>query len=308
MQFLYLLERCRMPGLNEFMLLITNLGSETVFLVLALVTFWCLDKRAGYYLISIGVTGTTVSQFLKLMFRVPRPWVIDPNFTILEAARADAGGFSFPSGHTQDAVGTFGALALLLEKKWQKAICIAIAVVVPFSRMYLGVHTPLDVGVAAVLALILVFILRPVVYSKSQDAMKALFAVMIVLCLGFVLYAAYYPFPADVDPENMTHGLENACALFGALLAVAVSYVVDEKKTHFPVKAVWWAQILKILGGLAVTLAAKEGLKIPLNFLIPAPMAARFVRYFLTVLVAGTFWPMSFARFSRMGNPKESEK
>ena len=42
MSFLYLLEKIRMPVLNEFMLLITKLGEETAFLVAALIVFWCV--------------------------------------------------------------------------------------------------------------------------------------------------------------------------------------------------------------------------------------------------------------------------
>mgnify|MGYP002516513380 CR=1 FL=1 len=37
MQFLYLLEKIRVPGLNELMLTITHLGEETAFLVIALI-------------------------------------------------------------------------------------------------------------------------------------------------------------------------------------------------------------------------------------------------------------------------------
>lgn len=33
----------------------------------------------------------------------------DPNFTIVESARAEATGYSFPSGHTQNAIGLFAA-------------------------------------------------------------------------------------------------------------------------------------------------------------------------------------------------------
>ena len=88
MQILYWLESIRMPGLNEFMLAVTTLGEETAFLVMALIFFWCVDKRKGYYVMSVGFLGTLASQFLKLTCRVPRPWVLDPNFTILEQARA----------------------------------------------------------------------------------------------------------------------------------------------------------------------------------------------------------------------------
>jgi hypothetical protein len=87
MEMLYFLEKIRMPGLNEFMLLITHFGEETAFLVAALIVFWCVDKQKGYYVMTVGFIGTMVNQFLKLACRVPRPWVLDPDFTILEQAR-----------------------------------------------------------------------------------------------------------------------------------------------------------------------------------------------------------------------------
>ena len=92
MQMLYWLESIRMPGLNELMLTVTTLGEETAFLVLALIFFWCVDKKKGYFLMAVGFIGTMVNQFLKLLFRIPRPWVLDPNFTILEQARDAAAG------------------------------------------------------------------------------------------------------------------------------------------------------------------------------------------------------------------------
>ena len=49
MEFLYLLEKIRVPRLNELMLAVTELGGEMPFLIIALVVFWCVDKRRGYY-------------------------------------------------------------------------------------------------------------------------------------------------------------------------------------------------------------------------------------------------------------------
>ena len=76
MEFLYFLERIRVPILNELMLLVTQLGEETAFLVIAMIIFWCVDKKKGYYILAVGFIGTLANQFLKLWFRVPRPWVI----------------------------------------------------------------------------------------------------------------------------------------------------------------------------------------------------------------------------------------
>ena len=92
MDFLYLLEKIRMPGLNEFMLTVTHLGEETAFLVLALIVFWCVDKYQGYYLLGVGLFGNLCNQFLKIVCRIPRPWVKDPDFHALEDAIPEATG------------------------------------------------------------------------------------------------------------------------------------------------------------------------------------------------------------------------
>ena len=305
MKVLYFLESIRMPGLNEFMLGITRLGEETAFLVAALIVFWCVDKRKGYYVMAVGFAGTMASQFLKLLCRVPRPWALDPDFTILEQAREAADGYSFPSGHSQSAVGTFGAIAATSKNKWVKGVCIALCVLVPLSRMYLGVHTPADVLVGAGMALALVWLLRRWI-MEGDRGMLILISLLTAMAVGLLLYTTCWPFPADVDQENLASGVKNAYTLLGCMLGIAVVYPVEKKYVRFSTEARWWAQILKVILGLAVVLLVKEGLRAPLDGIFGGHMAARMIRYFLVVLAAGILWPMSFGWFSRMGR-KSSE-
>jgi hypothetical protein len=124
MSVLYFLEGIRTPVLDRFFSLVTHLGSETLFIVIAIAVFWCVNKRTGYYLLTVGFFGTLLNQFLKLTCQIPRPWVRDPNFTIVEAARADATGYSFPSGHTQSITGSMGCLARSSKKGWVRLVCI----------------------------------------------------------------------------------------------------------------------------------------------------------------------------------------
>ena len=303
MEFLYLLEQIRFPALNELMLAVTTLGEETAFLVIGLIIFWCVDKRKGYFVMSVGFMGTMVNQILKLAFRVPRPWVLDPDFTILEQARAAAGGYSFPSGHTQSAVGTFGSIAAFADKKWQRWSCVILAVLVGFSRMYVGVHTPADVLVATACAVILILCLKKQVLSGEQRSMKAVFAGMIGLAILFMVYVNFWKFPADMDPDNMTSGFKNAYTMLGCTIGMALVYVADKKWLDFSVEAPWWIQILKCAGGLLLVLAVKKFLRAPLELLMPL-YPARAIRYFFVVLTAGILWPMSFRYFSKLGVKK----
>ena len=92
MSFLYLLESIRNPVLDFFFSLITYCGDEIVFMAVGMIVFWCVSKKEGYYLLCVGFLGTVINQFLKMVCRIPRPWVKDPNFTIVESAREAASG------------------------------------------------------------------------------------------------------------------------------------------------------------------------------------------------------------------------
>jgi len=301
MGVLYFLENLRMPVVNELMLAITTLGEETAFLALALIFFWCVDKKRGYLLMSVGFLGIMANQFLKLWFRIPRPWVVDPNFTILEQAREAASGYSFPSGHTTTAFATFGSIAASTRKRWVSAAMLLLAALVGFSRMYIGVHTPADVLVGALTSLLLIVVLRNWILSGSEKRMKIILAAMLAAAVGLLLFVERYPFPADIDAHNLESGIKNAYTMIGSLAGVAIVYVLDEKYLDFNTGAIWWVQILKAALGLGIVLLVKEGLRAPLDALFAGHMAARAVRYFMIVLTAGTLWPLTFDWFSRLG-------
>ncbi len=300
MNFLLILEKIRMPGLNEFMLAITQLGDETAFLIIALILFWCVDKRQGYYILSVGFIGTLANQFMKLWFRIPRPWVLDENFTILEQAREGASGYSFPSGHTQSAVGTFGGIAYTTKNKVVRLACIVITILVPFSRMYIGVHTPLDVLTAGAVAVALIILLRPIVLKNHGKYIPVLLGIMTLLAVAYLCFVEFHPFPENIDPQNLASGRQNAYTLLGALLGLLIVYFVDEKWLDFQTSAVWWVQVLKVAGGLILVLLIKSGLKNILNTLMGETIG-RTARYFLIVITAGIIWPRTFKWFAKFG-------
>lgn len=302
MEILRFFESIRTAFGDTFFSIITQLGEETIFIVLGIIFFWCVNKYEGYYLLSIGFLGTILNQFLKLAFRIPRPWVKDKNFTIVESAREAATGYSFPSGHTQSSVGIFGGIACWHSNKIIRTICIIIAVLVPISRMYLGVHTPLDVGVSVIFALVLIFVLHPLVKKSIQNpnTLRIMFAVMTLLALGYLLYVNLYNFPSDIDMHNYESGLKNGYKMFGCTLAIWLSYEIDSRFIHFETKAALPAQILKLVLGLIPVLLIKTFLKSPLVAIIGNQYIADGVRYFILAAFAGCIWPMTFKWFSKL--------
>lgn len=117
------------------------------------VLFWKHRRTFEAKVFLLAIAGTEIlGVILKYVVRRPRP--------------ADATGFafgpSFPSGHTLAATGLYGILAFLLAREKPRrawhivaiAILVAIIVLVPIARVYLGVHWPydtvasLDIGIA----------------------------------------------------------------------------------------------------------------------------------------------------------------
>lgn len=307
MDILYALEKIRTPFWNGVMSAVTQLGGEVIFIVAAVVVFWCVSKWEGYYLMTIAFCGTVLNQFLKLICRVPRPWVRDPNFTIVESARAEATGYSFPSGHTQNAIGLFGGMARWGGRRWVRLGLTVLALVIAFSRMYLGVHTPADVGVSLVLAAALVLGLYPLMRRAQEKPryMGYVLVAMLVVSGAFVVFVEAYGFSADTDAENLASGIGNAWKMLGAVAGMTLAWLLDRRYIHFETQAVWWVQVIKVAVGMALLLAIKSGLKAPLLALLGHEGLAGGVRYFLLVLVAGAVWPLVFRPMSKWGKGKK---
>lgn len=307
MAFLKLLESLRTPAGEWLAGVITLLGEETFFTVLGLIIVWCCNKKWGFRFLLTGLTGTAVNQLLKAIFLVPRPWILDPEFTIVESARAGATGYSFPSGHTQSAATVFGVLALWARKKWVTVCCVLAVLLVGFSRMYLGVHTPLDVGVSLGTGLITVLGLHGL-FQWAEGSLRrqaCLGGGISLFVLALVLYVTLAPARPGSDPFFDAHGVDAAWKLLGSTLGIVIAWLVDGCWLHFDTGAVWWAQVCKLALGLALVLGIRVGLKPLLGALVGDAAWAGGVRYLLMTLVGGILWPMTFGFWGRLGRRRE---
>ncbi len=303
MEILRALAAVRTPFWNTVLGYTTYLGEQTVFMAVGLIILWCVDKKWGYRLFYMGLLGSAVNQLLKGVFLLPRPWVIDPSFQIVESARAAATGYSFPSGHTQGAAMLFGGLALWRRRKWVTVACVIVVLIVGFSRLYLGVHTPLDVGVSLLCGVLMVWLMS-YLFQKADSGRGALYVIGgagMLLCAASLLYVLIAPTSAKNVAEFDAQGLKSTFTLLGAMAGLIVIWWLDDRYLHFTVKAVWWAQILKCIGGIGVLLLVRAALKYPLDALFGGYEAADAVRYFLVTVAAGGLWPMTFSFFSRLG-------
>ena len=295
MPFLYALSAFRTPWLSGIMSLLTHFGDAALFVVVGLLLYWCWDKKKARYVLAVGLAGTVIGNCLKNVFRVPRPWLLDENFSIVESARARATGYSFPSGHTQVGVGLYGSLALMLKNRWAKLATLAMAVVIPFSRMILGVHTPLDTGFAALVSVVLIFALRPCM--KTEKGMAVTLAALGAAGILMLTWTALLPAgeTSEQDVTNLREGLKAACMSAAALAAMFAAYEADERFLHFETAGSLKTQLAKSALGLACT-----GILFGLVHFIPeTSLVLRFAGYFVTVCFATIVWPMTFPWFRK---------
>lgn len=300
MSFLYFLERLRNPVCDFFFLTVTHLGEELAFLAIALLFFWCVNKRQGYYMLMTGFFGLAINQTLKITLKIRRPWQIDPNFSPISGAIAEATGYSFPSGHTQTACGTFGVIATVAKRRAVKVLAIVIAFLVAFSRMYLGVHTPWDVLASVGVATFLIVVLEPFFSTdeKMRRSMPYMIGLIVTISCAYLIYSAIV-YNADLEESNFISGFQSGCTLVGCALGFIPVYIMDNRFTKFSTEGKWYSQIIKVVIGVALTIALKELLKIALVPIL-GHFYERILRYFLIVVFAGGIWPMTFGFFSSL--------
>lgn len=299
------LAEIRTPFWDSVMSAVTVLGQEIFFIIIAEILLYCYSKKSGYKFLFMFGIGTVISQALKFVFMIDRPWKIDPDFRIVESARAAATGWSFPSGHTQSAFMMYFGTARVFKKKWLWAAAAAIVLLVSFSRMYLGVHTLLDVAAALVIGAVLLLITE-LLFSRFGDRpgfSSLMLGAASVISLVYLIVIMVF----DKGYELYADDLGTAATVFGLVFGSFCGSIVERKFIDFDTKAVWWVQIIKVVLGTAIMLGIRFGLK-PLFKLIYDSPLMNAPRYFLMVFVGIAVYPILFRVLALFGNKKKESR
>ncbi len=293
MNFLYWLQSIRQPFLDAVMSCVTYLGSDIIIIASLCIAYWCLNKKLAYKLgFTYFISGLLV-QGLKVACRIERPWVRDSRLYPVEAAKAGATGYSFPSGHTQGVTGLFSSLAFHIKKTWTSIAAAIIIVLVIFSRMYLGCHTPADVGVSFAIT-ITTSVLVSLIYDrvKINAAKRTGIAIAIeVISAALIGYCAYVV-SAGLSTPALTMDCFKAA---GAGIGFGIGWYIETSYIKFDPKASpnIGIQIVKFIIGLGIALALKEGIKAVFG----EGIVVSIIRYAVLVLWVIGLYPLIIRRF-----------
>ena len=178
LQFLLWLKEMRGPFQDGFFLFLN--WFDTAYFPLVLISFaWLGFSRQwgirAFYLTSFALVSTVLA---KLAFAIPRPCHLIENLCLYPPTS-----YGFPSGGAANAMIVGSMLILYCKHRLAWPIAIIYFVLISFSRMYLGVHFPLDVLGGWVLGALIVTLFYYTVEQIEKFARKHL-STMTALSIG----------------------------------------------------------------------------------------------------------------------------
>lgn len=178
------------PWLDALALAITSLGSEYAYIAMLVVVYLAVDARAGRVTALALLAGFFLNQHAKAAFDTVRPYVLQPELLRGGEAAADSGpGSAFPSGHTQGAATFWSLLAAFGRRAWLTATAVTAIVAIGLTRLYLGVHWPIDVVGGLVLGLAVALLAWTLARRRGRPRRTLALAALVALPLALHLLA-----------------------------------------------------------------------------------------------------------------------
>lgn len=178
------------PFFEQFIKFLNYFDRQEFFFILIPIIWILYGHKNGLKLFYILTLSNVSNHFLKAFFSLPRPYQIDPKVAILKVD-----GFGFPSGAAQTAILIAGLLVTYWKSSWKWPIAITYVLLISFSRIYLGVHFPIDIlggWIAGFLLLVVYFYLFPKIEEmfKTQTNLKILIITIALFGLIFTCSSA----------------------------------------------------------------------------------------------------------------------
>ena len=296
------------PGafLAELMKKATFFGELNTTMVIFAVLYWCIHKELGSYLMMGWSMNRLVNGVLKVTACAYRPWIRDARIVPYGDSMTTATGYSFPSGHTMNAATLFGGITVRKDFPRPLRITSFIAVLlIGFSRLFLGVHTPQDVLVGILAGCLVMWLTGKMMLWIDAHPQKD----WLIVCIGVVLsalvalYAALKPYPADYDAEGklIVDGAKMANDTFRAIgwaMGFLVGWILERRCVGFSTEVSLPTRLLRCVTGLMAFYVVSLILVPLMKNWLPGP-AGSIISCFFQMLFISFLFPWLFSFFER---------
>ena len=280
LQFLKWLESIRTGFCTALFEGITILGEETLVILLVVALWFAVDSKLAQKVFFVTICSMGLNGIVKNIAQVPRPF----DKGVVPVRKETATGFSFPSGHTQNFSTWSTLFAIKFKKKWLTGLVAACIALVAFSRLYLGVHYPSDVLVGVALGVGMAF-LGDCLFERVKDVKKLYVAVWII----FAPFIVYFLIVAN---ERFADFFK----VFGMMGGLVLIAFLQEKIQPLSYDVAWWKKLIRIVIGVVLAFALKEGLKLLKMGGLHLDLALDALRYFVVVFAVGYLCPLLFKK------------
>lgn len=266
--------------------IITAFGEEMVMFIVLPIFYWAVNKELAQIGAVAGFATMTLNGVIKDVCQVERPisneairFVEIDNFFV-DTVHLKEGSYSFPSGHSQTSSVIMFSIASYYNKKKLWIIGSIMVLLVMMSRLYLGVHWPMDVLVGALLGLISAVFFYKLLIKKNEDIRIKIYFIVAFICIIALFFA------------NKSDTYKSIGASFG----FATGALFERKFVNFnPKEGTLLKKIIRCVIGLIFVGGIKIGLK-PLFALIGNHFILDFFRYMILVFIAIAIYPYIFKK------------
>ncbi len=270
-------------------------AEELLLIVLIGYLYWCRDKDLGRHVALTAIAALVLNPMIKNIAARRRPYLDHGKIRILRPVDSSADvndiaaqGFSFPSGHSTNAVSVYGSLAVSAKNRWITALAVAVPILVGLSRVTVGAHYPTDVLGGWLLGALICLLITALEKRIRDD--RLLYGLLLLIMLPGFFYCKSADFFSSA----------------GLFIGFAAADLTEKRFVRFSNTRSVLQSVLRILVGGGLYFVLNTLFKLPFSheFLnsgtLPA-LLVRCARYAVIMFVLFSLYPLLFRHFPGAG-------